>query len=75
MTPDAPPPAPAPAAAGRPARLILSYTPDGPLGGTFACMQCAAQAWQPDLIDHAPGCAQAPAPAAGHGAAAGPGAA
>jgi hypothetical protein len=35
---------------------LLIYQPDGPLGGTFTCTRCAAQAWQPDLLPHAPGC-------------------
>lgn len=35
---------------------LLVYTPDGPVGGTFTCTQCQAQGWQPDLLDHAPGC-------------------
>ena len=28
----------------------------GPLGGTFTCTQCQAQAWQPDLLVHAADC-------------------
>lgn len=44
-------------------RQLLVYTPDGPLGGTFTCLACAAQAWQPDLLDHAPGCPHRHGPA------------
>lgn len=69
------PPAP-PRAVGAPARpgtllapdrQLLVYQPDGPLGGTFSCPLCGAQAWQPDLLDHAPACPyrRADAPAAG----------
>lgn len=42
-------------------RQLLTYTPDGPVGGTFTCTRCGAQAWQPDLLDHAPNCAYRPA--------------
>ncbi|MCA0242359.1 MAG: hypothetical protein LCI02_16035 [Proteobacteria bacterium] len=35
---------------------MLLYTPDGPLGGTFSCVGCRAQAWQPDLLVHGAGC-------------------
>lgn len=44
-----------------PGQQLLIYTPDGPLGGTFVCVQCRAQAWQPDLLAHAPGCPARPA--------------
>lgn len=61
-------PAPAGGAAGEPAdkagagapqpgQWLLLYAPDGPLGGTFTCTECRAQAWQPDLLDHTPACA------------------
>lgn len=40
----------------RPGQLLLIYTPDGPLGGTFTCVHCRAQAWQPDLLVHATHC-------------------
>ena len=65
MAPPAPPsvpPPPAGAAQVRGPRLwhagrqLLIYQPDGPVGGTFTCTRCAAQAWQPDLLPHAPGC-------------------
>jgi hypothetical protein len=56
-----PPPTPPPDLL--PGQQLLVYTPDGPLGGTFACVHCRAQAWQPDLLVHAAGCpAQPPAP-------------
>lgn len=42
-------------------RQLLTYTPNGPLGGTFTCTLCGAQAWQPDLLDHTPTCAYRPA--------------
>lgn len=48
------------APAGRPGLLALTYAPDGPLGGTFTCVACSAQAWQPDLLDHAPACPHHP---------------
>ena len=35
---------------------MLVYTPEGPLGGTFTCTGCKAQAWQPDLLVHGAGC-------------------
>ena len=35
---------------------VLVYTPDGPVGGTFTCTGCRAQAWQPALLVHAAGC-------------------
>lgn len=57
-TPGGPAAAPAVTAAALvPGRQVLVYTPDGPLGGTFTCTQCRAQAWQPDLLDHTAGCA------------------
>lgn len=44
---------------------LLVYVPDGPLGGTFTCTGCRAQAWQPDLLQHGPGCPyRKPAPPA-----------
>lgn len=43
-------------------RQLLIYQPDGPLGGTFTCTRCAAQAWQPDLLPHVPGCLFGPPP-------------
>jgi hypothetical protein len=46
-----------------PGQQVLIYTPDGPLGGTFTCTLCRAQAWQPDLLQHAPGCPFVPDPA------------
>lgn len=49
----------------RPGQLLLIYTPDGPVGGTFTCVACRAQAWQPDLLVHAAPCPHAvphPAP-------------
>lgn len=68
-TPPPKPPSPPPAAlaqAGRaPGPQVLIYTPDGPLGGTFTCTLCRAQAWQPDLLQHGPGCPFVPAPARG----------
>ncbi len=39
-----------------PGQLLLVYTPEGPLGGTFTCTGCKAQAWQPDLLVHGAGC-------------------
>ena len=39
-----------------PGQLLLVYTPDGPVGGTFTCMGCRAQAWQPDLLAHGAAC-------------------
>jgi hypothetical protein len=39
-----------------PGQQLLIYTPDGPLGGTFTCVHCRAQAWQPDLLGHAQAC-------------------
>lgn len=64
--PPTPPPAltPAPRAAGPrclPGQLLLLYTPDGPVGGSFTCTGCGAQAWQPELLAHAPGCPFQPA--------------
>ncbi|MBL8306560.1 MAG: hypothetical protein JNM33_07670 [Rubrivivax sp.] len=60
--PPPPPPAPPPglpAGPGlAPGQLLLIYSPDGPLGGTFICTACRAQAWQPDLLAHAPACPQ-----------------
>ncbi len=63
MAPRHPPPPPALPHAGPglptrllPGQLLLIYTPDGPLGGTFTCVHCRAQAWQPDLLDHAAHC-------------------
>ncbi len=63
MAPRQPPPPPAlpHAGPGLPTRLLpgqqlLIYTPDGPLGGTFTCVHCRAQAWQPDLLAHAAHC-------------------
>ncbi len=66
----------APAAAAVPAvhalapgQLLLIYSPDGPLGGTFTCPVCRAQAWQPDLLVHALGCPHhAPLPGGSTGA-------
>ncbi len=60
-TPPTAPPAMPTAAAGLPARLLpgqqlLIYAPEGPLGGTFTCVHCRAQAWQPDLLEHAAHC-------------------
>ena len=66
-TPPPQPPSPPPAAQALPSRApgpqVLIYTPDGPLGGTFTCTLCRAQAWQPDLLQHAPGCPFVPDPA------------
>jgi hypothetical protein len=61
-----PTPAPAPGSAPpwptlAPGQQLLVYTPDGPLGGTFTCVHCRAQAWQPDLLDHALACPCRPA--------------
>jgi hypothetical protein len=61
MKPGTPPPATAVApmprlAALRPGQLLLVYTPEGPVGGTFTCVACRAQAWQPDLLVHAADC-------------------
>jgi hypothetical protein len=45
-----------------PGSQLLTYAPEGPLGGTFTCTRCGARAWQPDLLDHTPDCAyRAPA--------------
>lgn len=41
-------------------RQLLTYMPDGLLGGTFTCTRCGARAWQPDLLDHTPNCAYRP---------------
>ncbi|WP_158288834.1 hypothetical protein [Rubrivivax albus] len=43
---------------------LLRYESAGPLGGTFTCTQCQAQAWQPDLLVHAADCPYHPT--AGH---------
>ena len=49
-----------------PGQQLLIYTPDGPVGGTFSCVHCRAQAWQPELLVHAAVCpAQPPAPVPG----------
>jgi hypothetical protein len=40
----------------RPGQWLLVYTPDGPVGGTFTCTGCAAQAWQPELLAHGADC-------------------
>ncbi len=64
MPPEPIPPTPAPpprAGDRQPGQQLLVYTPDGPLGGTFTCTACRAQAWQPDLLQHAPGCPYRPA--------------
>jgi hypothetical protein len=46
-----------------PGQVLLIYTADGPVGGTFTCAHCAAQAWQPTLLVHTADCAYgAPAP-------------
>ncbi len=48
-----------------PGQVLLVYSPDGALGGTFTCTACRAQAWQPDLLSHAADCpfaANPPAP-------------
>jgi hypothetical protein len=49
-----------PAGRGNLGHQLLLYAPDGPVGGTFTCVLCHAQAWQPDLLDHAPHCPQRP---------------
>jgi hypothetical protein len=49
-------PVPAPTRALALGQQLLIYSPDGALGGTFTCTVCRAQAWQPDLLVHAPGC-------------------
>ncbi len=60
----APPlPRPPPPTPLLPGQQLLIYTPDGPLGGTFTCLRCRAQAWQPDLLQHAERCpARPPSP-------------
>jgi hypothetical protein len=35
---------------------LLIFTPEGPLGGTFICVHCRAQAWQPGLLQHGAAC-------------------
>lgn len=71
MAPPVPPSVPPPPAGAAPVRglrlwhagrQLLIYQPDGPVGGTFTCTRCAAQAWQPDLLPHAPGCPFGPPP-------------
>jgi hypothetical protein len=51
-----PTPTPAPAPGLAPGQQLLLYTPEGPLGGTFTCLHCRAQAWQPALLQHGAGC-------------------
>ena len=68
MLPTPPPKPPSPPLAlarSAPGPQVLIYTPDGPLGGTFTCTLCRAQAWQPDLLQHAPDCPFLPDPARG----------
>lgn len=61
--PTAAPTAPVPTSSQRKlGQQLLIYSPDGPLGGTFTCSPCRAQAWQPDLLQHAPGYAYGPQP-------------
>lgn len=52
----APPHAHAHAPGLAPGQQLLIYTPEGPLGGTFTCVHCRAQAWQPALLQHGAGC-------------------
>ncbi len=53
---DLPTPTPAPPPGLAPGQQLLLYTPEGPLGGTFTCLHCRAQAWQPALLQHGAGC-------------------
>jgi hypothetical protein len=57
LAPDDPPtPARAPTPALAPGQQLLIFTPEGPLGGTFICVHCRAQAWQPGLLQHGAAC-------------------
>jgi hypothetical protein len=53
MLPASPPPRPQ-------GQQVLIYSPEGALGGTFTCTRCRAEAWQPDLLQHAPFCPYRP---------------
>jgi len=68
-TPPPQPPLPPPVAQAlhrrAPGPQVLIYTPDGPLGGTFTCTLCRAQAWQLDLLQHGQGCPFVPDPPCG----------